>query len=95
MHLTAAEIQKVAALAKLDLASDEMDSLSAKLLSILQFVSQLGDVDTSGIEEMAHPVDLHSVFRADRSAPCLTREAALMNAPKQDGEFYLVPPVLG
>lgn len=95
MHLPLADIQKVATLAKLDLADDDLKAVSAKLQSVLAFIAQLNEVDTSGIEEMAHPGDLHSVLREDCLAPSLPRESALKNAPKSDGEFFLVPPVLG
>jgi aspartyl-tRNA(Asn)/glutamyl-tRNA(Gln) amidotransferase subunit C len=44
---------------------------------------------------MAHAVEVSNVFRADELQPSLDRAAALANAPHQDGEFYLVPAVLG
>ncbi len=44
---------------------------------------------------MAHALDVHNVFRADALRPSLPRDEALANAPKSDGECYLVPAVLG
>ncbi len=95
MQLSTSDVRKVAALAKLEVAEGDLGVLSRKLLSVLDFVDQLKQADTSGIEEMAHPVDVHSVLRHDQVGDVLSRESALQNAPRTDGEFFLVPPVLG
>jgi len=102
MRLTNEDVRKVASLAKLKIAESELDGMSRKLLSVLDFVEQLEQVDTSGVAEMAHPVDVHSVMRCDQLSSSLSHEAALQsraaalqNAPRTDGEFFLVPPVLG
>lgn len=85
----------VSLLARLSLTAAELDRMTAQLASIVTYVEQLGEVDTSAVEPMAHAVELSGVFRADELRPSLPREAALANAPQQDGEFYLVPAVLG
>lgn len=113
MRLSNEDVRKVASLAKLEIAEAELDHMSKKLLSVLDFVDQLNQVDTTGIEELVHPVDIHCVWRSDQTDPMLpesiglsesasspdaglrSREAALQNAPRTDGEFFLVPPVLG
>jgi aspartyl-tRNA(Asn)/glutamyl-tRNA(Gln) amidotransferase subunit C len=95
MKVTPDDIAKVAALAKLELPASEFELVAEKFIRVLDFVAQLNQVNTEGVEEMAHPVDVHSVTRADELRPSLSREEALMNAPKSDGEFFLVPPVLG
>lgn len=94
-QLSPEDIAKVASLAKLELSDQELAAVSAKLLDVLDLVAQLNNVDTSGVTEMAHPVDVHSVARMDRLESGLSREAALQNAPQSDGQFFLVPPVLG
>jgi aspartyl-tRNA(Asn)/glutamyl-tRNA(Gln) amidotransferase subunit C len=95
MQVTRQDIVKVAALAKLDLPESELELVADKFNRVLDFVAQLNQVNTVGVEEMAHPVDVHSVLREDVLRPSLPREVALANAPKSDGEFFLVPPVLG
>jgi aspartyl-tRNA(Asn)/glutamyl-tRNA(Gln) amidotransferase subunit C len=95
MQVTRQDIVKVAALAKLDLPESELELVADKFNRVLDFVAQLNQVNTAGVEEMAHPVDVHSVLREDVLRPSLPREVALANAPKSDGEFFLVPPVLG
>lgn len=102
MRLSIEDVRKVAALSKLEIDDSQLESLSGKLLSVLQLVDQLQQVDTAGIEEMAHPVDVHSVLRCDEllvnqstDEAARFREAVLHIAPRTDGEFFLVPPVLG
>jgi aspartyl-tRNA(Asn)/glutamyl-tRNA(Gln) amidotransferase subunit C len=95
MQVTRQDIVKVAALAKLELSESELELVADKFIRVLDFVAQLNQVDTLGVEEMAHPVDVHSVLREDELRPSLPRDVALANAPKSDGEFFLVPPVLG
>ncbi|HAC90342.1 MAG TPA: Asp-tRNA(Asn)/Glu-tRNA(Gln) amidotransferase GatCAB subunit C [Planctomycetaceae bacterium] len=95
MQLTPEDIRKVASLSKLELAPDQQELISKKLLSVLDFVAHLSQVDTIGVQEMAHPVEAHSVIRPDSLQPSLSRQEALQNAPQSDGEFFLVPPVLG
>jgi aspartyl-tRNA(Asn)/glutamyl-tRNA(Gln) amidotransferase subunit C len=95
MQVSRQDIIKVAALSKLELSDSELEVVADKFLRVLDFVAQLNEVDTMGVEVMAHPIDVHNVTRADVLQPSLPRETALANAPKSDGEFFLVPPVLG
>ncbi len=95
MKITREDIAKVASLSKLQLSEAEFEVVADKFVRVLDFVEQLNQVDTTGVEEMAHPVDVHTVTRQDSIEPSLPREVALSNAPKSDGEFFLVPPVLG
>lgn len=102
MRLSTEDVRKVASLAKLEISEANLELMSGKLLSVLTLVDQLQQVDTTGVEEMAHPVDVHSVVRLDLlvavpspESEVKLRESALRNAPRTDGEFFLVPPVLG
>ncbi len=95
MAITPEEVRKVAYLARLLLSEDEIAEMAAQLSRILEYMEILRGVDASHVEPMAHPLELTNVFREDRVAPSLPREEALKNAPKHDGECYLVPAVLG
>lgn len=95
MSLTPDEVRKVALLARLRLSDEELGEIAPQLAQIVGYVEQLSELDTSGIEPLAHPAELHGVFAADVPLPSLDRAAALANAPKQDGECYRVPAVLG
>ena len=51
-------------------------------------------VNTDGVEPLAHALEVHNVFRADEPAPSLPVDEALANAPDRRGDFYGVPAVL-
>jgi aspartyl-tRNA(Asn)/glutamyl-tRNA(Gln) amidotransferase subunit C len=95
MALTRDDVEKVALLGRLRLTPEELDRMTAQLAAIVGYVDQLAELNTDDVEPMAHAVELNNVFRADELRPSLAREAALANAPHQDGECYLVPAVLG
>jgi len=88
------KVRKVALLARLKLSDAEIGDYTNKLGSILKYVDTLNEVDTEGVEPMVHAVELSNVFRADEVQPSLPRVAALQNAPKTDGTFFLVPQIL-
>ncbi len=92
--LTTEEIRKVATLARLEFSEAELTQFTEQLGKIVNFVEQLSAVDTTGIEPMAHPLDVHSVLRADQQQPGLSRDQALANSPSHNDEFFLVPPVM-
>jgi aspartyl-tRNA(Asn)/glutamyl-tRNA(Gln) amidotransferase subunit C len=92
--LTRNDVLKVARLARLKLTDAEVDDYTDKLGSVLAYVDLLNEIDTEEVEPMVHAVELNSVFRRDEVRPSLAREAALSNAPKTDGQFFLVPQIL-
>lgn len=94
MSLTRSEVEKVALLARLRLTDDELDSMTRQLTAIVDYIEQLGELNTDGVEPMAHAMDLRNVFADDVPHDSLPREAALSNAPKRDDECYRVPAVL-
>ncbi len=94
MTLTIDEVAKVAVLARLRLSPDDLALLTGQLNSIVDFVAQLQEPDTDGVEPLAHGVEVRNVFRDDVLGPALPREEALANAPKRNAESFLVPAVL-
>lgn len=95
MSISREDVLKVSLLARLLLSEEELERMTAQLGQIVGYVDQLSELNTDGVEPMAHPLQVSSVFAPDQLRPSLPREAALANAPRQDGEFYLVPAVLG
>jgi aspartyl-tRNA(Asn)/glutamyl-tRNA(Gln) amidotransferase subunit C len=93
--LTREDVEKVSLLARLKLTDEELALMTAQLGQIVGYVEQLGELDTEDVEPMAHAVEVTNVFRPDELRESLPRDAALANAPKADGECYLVPAVLG
>lgn len=95
MSLTRQDVAKVGMLARLALTEAELDRMTGELSKIVNFVSQLSELDTSAVEPLAHPLESRNVFRDDVPAASLSTEQALANAPRQDGSCFLVPAVLG
>jgi aspartyl-tRNA(Asn)/glutamyl-tRNA(Gln) amidotransferase subunit C len=94
MSLAREEVAKVAYLARLRLAPDELDLFTGQLSAIVDFVAQLQELATDDVEPLAHGVEVTNVFREDKQGPSVDREAALQNAPKRNHEAFLVPAVL-
>ena len=95
MAISRADVEKVALLARLRLSDAELDTMTTQLAQIVGYVDLLAEVDTEGVEPMAHAVEIVNVFREDRIEPSLPREQALANAPRHNDCGYLVPAVLG
>ena len=93
MALTIEEARWVAHLARLDLSDAELATLTPQLSAILDYMQQLQQIPTEGVEPLAHPLPLQNVFRADEHVPSLPVDEALANAPRRSGDFYSVPAV--
>ena len=92
--LTPDLVRKVAHLARLKLPADQLERLGRKLGDTLTYVEMLNEVDTTDVEPMAHTVESDQRPAGRRAAKSLPREEALANAPKTDGKYFLVPPIL-
>ncbi|MCI0380198.1 MAG: Asp-tRNA(Asn)/Glu-tRNA(Gln) amidotransferase subunit GatC [Gemmataceae bacterium] len=92
--MTRDEVSWIAHLARLELSDAELTEMTRQLSAIVDYVNQLQEVNTDGVEPLAHPLDVHNVFRADELTPSLSADAALANAPKRKDDFYAVPAVL-
>lgn len=93
-ELSRDDVVKVAKLSRLKLSDSEIDAIKSQLGRVLEYVDILNEVDTDGVEPMAHAVEQFNVLRDDVSRPSLPREDALSNAPKTDGRFFQVPAIL-
>lgn len=94
MESTTEQINAVAHLARIDLTDEERQSLGDHLASVLDYVAKLEELDTAGVEPMAHVMGLENVFRNDEPRPSTPRHAMLANAPDQACGCYLVPRVI-
>lgn len=95
MTLSQQEVAKVAALARLALFDHELATMTSELSNIVGFVSLLEELDTTNVDPLAHPLDAENVFRDDVTSPSLSTAEALQSAPRHDGQYFLVPAVLG
>ncbi|GAB2687698.1 Asp-tRNA(Asn)/Glu-tRNA(Gln) amidotransferase subunit GatC [Mucilaginibacter koreensis] len=87
-------VDKIAHLARLEVTEHEREELIADMNEILSFMDKLNEVDTTGVEPLVYMTDEVNVLREDVVKHPITHEEALNNAPKQDGDFFLVPKVI-
>jgi aspartyl-tRNA(Asn)/glutamyl-tRNA(Gln) amidotransferase subunit C len=92
--ISRADVEHVAALARLGLTDDEIDRMQGQLNRILEAIGQLQSVDTSSVGPTAQVIALENVMRDDEPRPSMDREAALANAPLREGPHLRVPVVL-
>ncbi|HEO71019.1 MAG TPA: Asp-tRNA(Asn)/Glu-tRNA(Gln) amidotransferase subunit GatC [Candidatus Hydrogenedentes bacterium] len=92
--ITKEDVEYVARLAHL--APDEAvkERLVGELGAILAYMDTLNEVDTTGVEPVMHVREMTNVFREDEIGASLARDQALANAPKSDGEYFLVPRII-
>jgi aspartyl-tRNA(Asn)/glutamyl-tRNA(Gln) amidotransferase subunit C len=93
--ITLAQVRHVAHLSRLALDDQALGRLSGELAAILEYVAQIGRVDTTGVEPMAHVLPLTNVLREDTPGQALPLEQVLANAPATDGPFFKVPKIIG
>ncbi|MCA1588724.1 MAG: Asp-tRNA(Asn)/Glu-tRNA(Gln) amidotransferase subunit GatC [Chloroflexi bacterium] len=93
-HITRADVEHVADLARLHLTAEELDRMQTQLSRILEAIETLRDVDTSQVGPTSSVIQLENVMRDDVARPGISRDAALANAPLRDDPFLRVPTVL-
>jgi aspartyl-tRNA(Asn)/glutamyl-tRNA(Gln) amidotransferase subunit C len=94
MSLGPAEVTKIAHLARLAIGAEDIPAYARNLSSILALVEQMNAVDTSGVEPMAHPLDMAQRLRADGVSESDQRECFQVIAPQTEAGLYLVPKVI-
>ena len=94
MKITPQEISHVATLARLHLSREEIEALAVQLDDILTYVAKLNELDTGDITPTTHALSIVNAFREDEERPSLPRDKALANAPRQNGETFVVPRVI-
>ena len=92
--LTIADVERIAALAHLELTDVEKPLFTRQLADILDYAAQLQAVDTEGIEPMSHALDLVQPLRADAVTETDQRAALQAGAPAVEDGLYLVPKVI-
>ncbi len=88
-------VRHVARLSRLELAPDEVERFRKQLERILDYVAQLNEVDTDGVQPTTHVLtSMKNVFRDDNVRPSLSPDEALSNAPARHQDFFKVPKVI-
>src|SRR5512142_1945817 len=92
--ISRADVEHVAALARLGLTDAEIERMVSQLNHILEAIGALAEVDTSMVGPTAQVIPLENVMRDDVASDGLRRDAALANAPLREGAQLRVPVVL-
>lgn len=94
MKISKEEVAHAAYLARLHFSEEEKEKFTTQLNKILEYMDQLGKLDTSQIEPTFHAVAQTNVFREDVVRPSISQELSLSNAPDQDRGFFRVPKII-
>lgn len=87
-------VRRIAALARLGMPEDELDSLAAELDAILGWVAQLSEVDTASVAPMAVVAPAAPHGRDDRVTEGEIAGDILANAPQVRDGMFAVPKVI-
>ena len=93
--LSRADVEHVAYLARLGLTDEELERLEGQLNHILDQYAILATVPTDHIAPTAQTIELENILREDVVRPSLDADAVLALAPAREGEFIVVPMILG
>jgi aspartyl-tRNA(Asn)/glutamyl-tRNA(Gln) amidotransferase subunit C len=94
MPVTKEDIIRTANLARLRLSEEELEAMTSTLSKVFQYIDQLHEVDTEGVEPLHHVLDMHNVMDDDVPHQCFTREEALEGAPDRTEEYFRLPRVV-
>ncbi|HJE52052.1 MAG TPA: Asp-tRNA(Asn)/Glu-tRNA(Gln) amidotransferase subunit GatC [Tessaracoccus flavescens] len=93
--ITADEVARLGALARIRLSEQECAALAPELNVILDSVARVSEVATPDVPVSTHAVPMSNVFRNDVVRPSLTNEEALSGAPDAEDGRFRVPQILG
>jgi len=94
MSLSADDVAKIAHLARLAVPDEHSEALGRELSNILDLVAQMDAVDTTGVEPMAHPLEMAQRLREDAVTEENRRDSYQSNAPAVENGLFLVPKVI-
>jgi aspartyl-tRNA(Asn)/glutamyl-tRNA(Gln) amidotransferase subunit C len=94
-RISAADVAKVARLARLDVTAEEIGRMTSQLDGMLEHFADIDALDLGSVEPMTQPYPLVNVLRPDVVQPCLDREEVLAAAPASEAGRFRVPPIIG
>jgi aspartyl-tRNA(Asn)/glutamyl-tRNA(Gln) amidotransferase subunit C len=94
MSVDADTVRRIAHLARIKIADDEIEHLQGELNAILALFEQLSEVDVEGVEPMTSVTPMQMKKRPDEVTDGGDPEAVLSNAPAREDNFFLVPKVV-
>ncbi len=94
MSVDAETVRRVAHLARIALANDEVEALQGELNAMLALFEQLGEADVDGVEPMTSVTPMTMKMRRDEVSDGDIADAVIANAPAREDHFFLVPKVV-
>lgn len=98
-RVSVTDVERVAELAHLELAPEEIPAMVKDLNAILDYVAELNELDTQGVAPLEQVSELEgaggvSALRPDIAQPSLDRASVMSQAPDSNGAFFKVPKVI-
>jgi aspartyl-tRNA(Asn)/glutamyl-tRNA(Gln) amidotransferase subunit C len=94
MSLDRTDVEKIAHLARLDIAEQDIQEYAENLTDILDLVDQMQAIDTTDIKPMAHPMDAIQRLRTDEVTEGNQRDQLQTVAPAVEAGLFQVPKVI-
>ena len=94
MSVSIEQVRHIAGLARMAMSDEELARLEPELNNILDWIEQLSEVDTEGVEPLATVIDQQMRLREDEVTEGDQRDEILANAPRAEHGFFAVPKVI-
>jgi aspartyl-tRNA(Asn)/glutamyl-tRNA(Gln) amidotransferase subunit C len=94
MSVDASTVRRIAHLARIAVAEDEIEALQDELNAMLAFVEQLSEVNVDGVEPMTSVTPMEMKKRVDAVTDGGNADAILANGPATHDGYFLVPKVV-
>ncbi|HME54693.1 MAG TPA: Asp-tRNA(Asn)/Glu-tRNA(Gln) amidotransferase subunit GatC [Candidatus Lokiarchaeia archaeon] len=87
-------VSHLAELCRIKLSDKEKKEFATQLSNILEFFSQISELDTENVKPTYHVLELTNVFREDEAKESLPQDVALANAPQKEKGFFKAPRII-
>jgi len=92
--ITKEEVEHVGWLARIEIHESEAQAYAEKLNAVLDYFSQLDEVDTENVPPTYHVADIMNVFREDVVKSSMPQEEVLSNTEKKQEGNFLAPRIM-
>ena len=82
------DVKHIADLCKLKFSNEELENFTGKLSKVLEYVDQLKEVDTEGVEPTYQVNTKIQPLREDKVGISLPKEEAIKNAPEEQYGYF-------
>ncbi len=94
MSIDRSDVERIAHLARLELNEQDIPAYTENLSSILNLIDEMQQIDTNGVDPLAHPLDAVQRLRADEVTELNQRDKLQTVAPAVEEGLFLVPKVI-